>query len=284
MPGDIGPKFFVKNALSAGAIVLSPLYLASLPRPDLVISDFEPCVARYANTFGLPLLSVGNIEFLNRCSHDIDPDDRAAAALAFPVVSNMVPNAHYYFVTSFAQAPIRSARTSLHFPILRTEFLNMARHGDSDHVVVYFNDKAPWRQIVQSLQALPGVTFHCYGSPAKNAVSLGNVHLWPMSDGFMSDLIHSRAVVGGGGFTLATECIYSGKPLLALPFEDHAEQIFNASYLERLGYGQRCRELTPECLSTFLSRAPAYAQNLLGIKHDRNAGLFTALDRMIGVP
>jgi uncharacterized protein (TIGR00661 family) len=280
--GKFDPGFLTRNALNAGGIALSPLYLASIDRPDVVISDFEPCVARYAKTFGIPLLSIGNIEFLSHCSHNISTGDRAAAALAFPVANRMVPGAHHYFVTSFAHAPLRKKNVSIHFPILRPEILNMARQGvGEDAVVVYFNDKAPWRNIVAALQAVPDAAFHAYGSPAKRVATLGNVTLFPMSDGFMSDLIHSRAVVGGAGFTLATECIYSGKPLLALPFANHFEQILSANYLEALGFGQRCRELTPERLRKFLSQADSYRANLSKIVHDRNAGLFSALDRML---
>ena len=281
--GKLGPAFFARNGINLSAIELSPLRLmASLPRPDVVVSDFEPCVARYAGMLNLPLISIGNIEFLTHCSHDIDADDRATAALAFPVVKNMVPGAAHYFVTSFADAPIRSAKTSLHMPIIRPELLNMTRHGiGEDSVVVYFNDKSPWPQIVRTLQMLPDVAFSCYGSPVKSATTLGNVKLWPLGDGFMSDLVHSCAVVGGAGFTLAIECVYSGKPLLALPFDNHAEQIFNAVYLERLGFGQRCRELTPECLRSFLERAPSYARNLAGVSHDGNVGLLSAIDRAI---
>ena len=256
--------------------------------PDVVVSDFEPWTARYASVFGKPLIAVDNIHFMNRFKHDRGliaglPGDRTAAALMHPIVSNMVPLAKRYLVTSFAEAPVAIQPSSLHLPILRPELLDRPTSIGS-HVVAYLNDKADHKSMIGALQGAGG-EFHVYGPKIEAPLELGNgVTVFPMSpEGFMADLASSRAVIGGAGFTLMTEAIYLGKPMLAMPFAGQFEQILNANYLERLGYGDRLiGPLTPEKIGSFLERAPGYRSKLAALpKHDRNTELLSSLDRAI---
>jgi UDP:flavonoid glycosyltransferase YjiC (YdhE family) len=80
-----------------------------------------------------------------------------------------------------------------------------------------------------------------------------------------------------------TEAIHLGKPMLAMPFDGQAEQILNANYLVRLGWGERCAQLTADALRSFLGRAPAYAERLKTFVHDGNAELFRSIDTQVAV-
>ena len=44
-------------------------------------------------------------------------------------------------------------------------------------------------------------------------------------------------MVAGGGFSLLSEAVYLGKPVLAVPLRGQFEQMMNARYLDRKGYG-----------------------------------------------
>ena len=44
-------------------------------------------------------------------------------------------------------------------------------------------------------------------------------------------------MVTGGGFSLLSEAVYLGKPMLSVPLHGQFEQLMNARYLEREGYG-----------------------------------------------
>ena len=59
----------------------------------------------------------------------------------------------------------------------------------------------------------------------------------PSLDGFFADLVSARAVVANSGFSLVTEALHLGKPYLAVPVSHQFEQIFNAYWLEKSGYG-----------------------------------------------
>jgi uncharacterized protein (TIGR00661 family) len=266
------------NLVAGAKMLIEPILLATLPRPDVIITDFEPVVAIYANMLGLPLIAINNLHFADRCSHpkSIVGPYRKLAAISIPAGANVVPDASHYFVPTFVKAPIRKSKTSLHFPILEP----MPKSDQGSYVLVYFNDKAPWGSIIGALQACAPMRFRCYGSGREGTEK--NVTLCPPSDEFVDDFACSGAVIGGAGFTLVARSIYSQKPMLAVPFGDHFEQILNSSYLESLGYGMCCGELTPDAIQSFLQRTPNFAAKLSVVKHDQNAELFNSLDRMLG--
>jgi uncharacterized protein (TIGR00661 family) len=270
----------IKNMPNVAVMNLSPLFLAGLPRPDVVFTDFEPCVARYAKAWGISLVCLDNIHFMDRCAHPhAVATDRNRAISDILVTRGVAPDAQRYMVTTFVNAPIRLPRTSLHMPILRP---NTAQACQSDHgsIVVYFNDLANWPAIVSALKKLSPVKFRCYGSPTVGVD--GNVTLCGVSDQLLEDLACAKAVIGGAGFTFMTECIYTHKPLLTIPFDHNFEQTLNANYLQALGYGQRCSSLTSETVGNFLDQVPTFARNLSSVEHDGNAELFSELDRMLG--
>jgi UDP-N-acetylglucosamine:LPS N-acetylglucosamine transferase len=74
-----------------------------------------------------------------------------------------------------------------------------------------------------------------------------------------------------------SEAVYLHKPMLSIPLEGQFEQVINALYLEKLGYGMYTKQLTMESLKEFLSRVPACQQSLKGYVQEGNTQLLTAL-------
>ena len=72
---------------------------------------------------------------------------------------------------------------------------------------------------LKGLVAKTGIECRIYGMrrDLKEEVVEGNLRFQPFSeDKFISDLATSRAVIGGGGFTLMGEAVYLQKPMLAI--------------------------------------------------------------------
>src|SRR5205823_9055774 len=106
-----------------------------------------------------------------------------------------------------------------------------------------------------------------------------NLTFRPFSEkGFIDDLRTARAVVAGGGYTLMSEAVYLHKPLLSLPVQGQFEQVLNALYLEKLGFGMHAKALDGAVLTEFLSRVPKCAEALKAYSQDGNAKLIAALD------
>jgi uncharacterized protein (TIGR00661 family) len=252
-------------------------------RPELVISDFESFAYYFAKKNELPVISIDNMQIINRCRHELKiPEDVwGSYKVSKAVVKAKLPHCDHYLITTFFFPEVRKRRTSLHPPILRDAVLD-AQTSVGDHVLVYQTSDT-FTELVPTLQRLPG-RFFVYG--LKRDENLGNVTLKGFSeDGFVRDLASARAVIAGGGFSLMGEAVYLGKPLLAVPLEGQFEQTLNALYLESLGYGEYHRSLSETAIASFLYKAPAYAEKLerYPFRADRNQSIFSKLDELIAL-
>jgi uncharacterized protein (TIGR00661 family) len=248
-------------------------------RPELVVSDFESMSYLYAKKHDLPVISIDNMQIINRCALDVEvpEEEQASLQMAKAIVKAKLPHCDHYLVTTFFFPPVRKARTSLFPPILRDAVLDAPR-SVGEHVLVYQTSDT-FRELVPTLQRLPA-RFVVYG--LKRDEELGNVTLKGFSeDGFVRDLASSRAVLAGGGFSLMGEAVYLGKPMLSVPLQGQYEQTLNALYLAKLGYGEYHRELSEPAIAQFLARAPDYAKNVAAHKQDRNTAILAKLDALL---
>ena len=108
----------------------------------------------------------------------------------------------------------------------------------------------------------------------------GNLRYRPFSEtAFIEDLASARAVIAGGGFTLMGEAVYLHKPMLSVPLAKQFEQVMNARYLEREGFGREARSLEdPAVIPRFLEAIPGCEEKLSHYAQDNNALLLSALD------
>jgi uncharacterized protein (TIGR00661 family) len=248
-------------------------------RPELVISDFESFSFLYAKQHDLPVVSIDNMQVINRCQHDVEipEEDQASYRAAKTIVKAKLPHCDHYLITTFFFPPVQRERTTLYPPILRDPVLDAPREV-GDHVLVYQTSDT-FADLVPTLRRLPG-RFLVYG--CRRDQDLGNVQLKDFSEaGFVRDLASARAVLCGGGFSLMGEAVYLGKPVLSVPLKGQFEQTLNALYLKKLGYGEYHRELSAPAIGQFLERAPEYARNVAAHRQDRNHAILGALDRLI---
>ena len=139
--------------------------------------------------------------------------------------------------------------------------------------------------MLQAALAATGLECRIYGMRAglTEAVQDGNLRFLPFSeDRFIADLATSRAVIAGGGFTLMGEAVFLGKPMLAVPLAGQFEQMLNARYLEREGYGMWAPDLDdPAIIPRFLERTPACSRALAGYHQDGNRALLAGVDEFL---
>ena len=254
-------------------------------RPELVISDFESFAALYALRHGVPVVSIDNMQIINRCKHPkaIKKAGRFDFRLVRLAVKAKVPHAYHYLISSFFYPPIRRKFTTLVPPILREE-ISTAQREPRDHVIVY-QRAVNQKDLVAMLKKLP-YPFRVYGTNGKGEKGgdgeEGNVTLRAFSgSGFVEDLRTARAVVAGGGFSLMSEAVSLRIPMLAVPIEHQYEQELNARYLQRLNYGRWSRKLTAGAIDDFMKETEACAEALAGYEPRDNTRLFACLDEII---
>lgn len=251
--------------------------------PDVVISDFETFSYLFAKNHFLPVISVDNMQIINRCKHDpaLLAGHEDAFEMTRSIVKAKLPGAFHYIISTFFYPELRKERTTLAPSILRPDILS-AKSEAGDHLLVYQTSTTN-QALVDGLEA-SGLPCRVYGMRREITAPQveGNLTFMPFSEkGFIDDLRTARAVVAGGGYTLMSEAVYLHKPMLSLPVEGQFEQVLNALYLERLGYGMYAKTLDGDVLKEFLSRVPKCQEALKGYSQDGNTKLIAALDEQL---
>ena len=245
--------------------------------PELVISDFESWTYFYGQAHRLPILSIDNMQILNRC---VIPDDvieghRADFEISKALVKSKLPFANHYLITTFFFPEIRKDKTTLVKPILRPEILS-AKRASGDHLLVY--QTAEGNDELAKTLAETGLECRIYGMrrTIKEEQVEGRLRYRPFSETtFIEDLATSRAVIAGGGFTLMGEAVYLHKPMLSVPVRGQFEQVLNGRYLQKLGYGQYAESLAePREIFSFIEKVPDCARALEGFVQDGNGDLY----------
>ena len=110
----------------------------------------------------------------------------------------------------------------------------------------------------------------------------GNINFKkPSLDGFMRDLVSCKAIIANAGFSLISEALHLGKPYLAVPVKSQFEQIFNAYYIDKMGYGAYWEKLEKEKVDSFLFNLDVYRENLAKYPRQDNSALLAKLDSLI---
>jgi uncharacterized protein (TIGR00661 family) len=251
--------------------------------PDAVISDFESWTYLYAKNHRLPILSIDNMQVIHRCElpDEITEGNRVAFQLTKAFIKTKLPFCDAYFITSFFRPPPRKPDTFLFPPILRPEIL-AARPGDGEHLLVY---QSGGNEALAAALTRAGIEARIYGMrPGLTEEARdGNLRFRPFSEtGFIEDLATCRGVIAAGGFTLMGEAVFLHKPMLSIPLAGQFEQILNARYLEREGYGVAADDLDdPSTLPRFLERLPDCQRALGGYQQDGNRDILNAVDEFL---
>ena len=249
--------------------------------PDLVITDFDGFTYLFAKSHRKPVLSVDNIQMVDRCKHDgeilagVRRDYETARAFVYA----KLPRASHYVITTFFTPPVRKQRTTLVPSLLRAEIL-AAKPERGDHLLVYGRIS---ETAIAALEA-SGVRSHVYGARdgLTEEVQEGSLSYRPFAnEAFIDDLRTARGIVGSAGYSLMSEAVYLRKPMLALPLAGQFEQEMNARYLERRGFGTGASSLDEAALERFLAREPVHEEALAGYEQDGNAEALAAIDSLV---
>jgi uncharacterized protein (TIGR00661 family) len=243
---------------------------------DLVVTDFEPLSCHAGRRKRLPVISIDNQHCLTNTDVTYPRQYRRDASAAKIVTRLMVPRANAYLVTSFFAVQSTRPNTFLFPPILR-ECILQAKPREGEHILVYATSPAP---ALEKLLASVRCSFVAYGFGREGQA--GNIlYKKPSLDGFLAHLIAAKAIIANAGFSLVTEALHLGKPYLAVPVAHQFEQIFNAYYLAKAGYGAYWEGLNKERVESFLYNLPYFREKLASYPRQGNDALFAKLDALI---
>jgi uncharacterized protein (TIGR00661 family) len=275
--GGIGRlRTIARNGRGARSAIRDSIDLYRWPiasfAPDVCLTDFDSFAHVFGKLFGRPVISIDHQHVLTRCVHPASTA-RPLSLTRAVVRAKMLRCAHYV-VTSFYRPPVREharGSTTIVGPILRPEVMAL-EPTVGEHVLVY---QTATRDLVEPLFGLPRQRFVVYG--CGEGGTRANVTLRGFDEvQFLADLASAKAVICNGGYTLMSEALFLGKPVLSVPLRRHGEQQLNASYLEALGLGRRARRPDTATYRAFLDDLPSPRRVPAG-----NAHAFATIDTLL---
>ena len=292
IPG-LGFGYSASNAMSPWRTALGAAsYLSRLPkligrlereiereRPDLVIADFEPALPRAARRRGLPFVSLDHQHFLVTSDFSNLPQaiQWRAAGLG-KVVELYYQGQAATIVSSFCFPPVRAAGRVVQIgSLLRPQVLD-ARPDHRSHLVVYLR-KFGSDRLLQALAAT-GREVRAYGLGTQP--SCGRIHFFAIDERrFIEDLATSYALITTAGNQLLGEALYLGKPVLALPEPNNAEQLIHGHLLanEQTGEWLDFERVDAPALAAFLSRVEYYRSRIVRERLNGNPDALAELRR-----
>jgi uncharacterized protein (TIGR00661 family) len=251
--------------------------------PEVVISDFESWSHLFGLMHRLPIISVDNAQVIPRCQHDAEilKGIRKDFELARTFIKSKLAFSDHYVIATFFRPPLRKERTTLVPPILRPRILQ-ATTSEQDHLLVYQTAEG-YEALAQVLKN-SGMPCRIYGMrrDLKEDVQDENLLFRPFDEQvFVDDLASCRAVVSGGSFTLMGEAVYLHKPMLSVPVGGQVEQVINARYLEREGFGMHAPVIDENSLSAFMKRVPECKARLADYSQDANVECMQTIDELL---
>jgi uncharacterized protein (TIGR00661 family) len=218
--------------------------------PDLVISDFEPFSAWWAWRRRVPFISIDHEHVLTLCKLEHPRSNWFSR-----ITASVVTDCHYigavaYIIVNFFDAPLRVDNAVLAPPIIRP-IVGSLKTEQGEHILLYSTTGEDEEQLLAVLEKFSGQKFYIYGF-GRGFEYENCVFKERSTEGFLADLAGARGVIASAGFSLISECVYLKKKMLLLPLAGQYEQIINAHYIQKLGFGISAEELNEAVLSRFL--------------------------------
>ena len=246
-------------------------------KPNIVITDFEPFTSLASKIFQIPSISIDNQHIITNCRIDIPKKYIRDFITAAIIVRLIVNTANCYLITTFFYPKIKNKRSFLFPPILRSSIIK-AKPKEEGQILVYQTSKT-YERLIPTLKGINEkfIVYYMdrYGKEKNITYRRFN------ETTFIKDLASCKAIITNGGFGLVGEAVHLGKPVLSVPVHKQFEQIANATYIEKLGYGEFHKHLTKEILKKFILNIPKYKESLRSYKREDNSRIIRKLEELI---
>ena len=246
--------------------------------PEVIITDFESFSGLLAQAHRTPLISIDNMQIINRCKVEVPRGYKRDYYLTRLVIRSRIFNARHYLITTFFYPEVSAKGTYLFPPVLREEILQAPR-SRGEHILVY-QTADTYEELLPVLRSIKEETFFIYGLSRQGEERNLSFRAFDESR-FTRDLASARAVITNGGFSLIAEAIYLGKPILSIPIKKQFEQVLNALYVERLGYGKFSENIDQKTVREFFSCLESFEQSLASYRQDGNRLLLRKLHQLL---
>ena len=270
-------NFFGKTMAEMPANLRKVYRIAKSYNPDIIITDFEGVSAAIGALLGIPVICICNIHSVSKLRYHVPARYRKDHVKAMIVIKALFPRADYHLITSFFDLPAKDNDTFLFPPILRKEILRL-KPKNKDYILVYQTSQTN-HDLIDVLRK-SGQKFIIYGFNANRKEK--NIVFRKFNTGiFLKDLEGCKACISNGGYSFLSEAISLHKPILCIPVKGQFEQILNAIFLRRLGYGEFCEQITEKNLKAFITRIKEYRTSLGKVHTEDNSRIIRKIEEII---
>ncbi len=210
-------------------------------RPDVVVNFFD-LIAGFVDLLSLPSVRTPRVAVAHTYLMDhpgaADPPPGGSGRLGLTLLSRIsTSGADTVLGLSFDELPdVGAVRVAP--PLLRPDTALRAA-TDGDYLLAYALNAGYAREVAAWQARHPDVAVHCYvpgGGEGQDLPEQVGFRVHELDDtAFLDHLAGCRAYVGTAGFESLCEAFQLGKPILAVPVDDHYEQAFNAADVRRAG-------------------------------------------------
>lgn len=247
-------------------------------KPNAIVSDFEFYASLLSKLLRIPLISIDNMHVITQCNIEYPDKYKKDKLKAEGVVKSFIVRPKRHIIISYFYPEIKNPqKTIIYPPVLRKEIIEL-KPSYKNHILVYQTSKSN-EKLIKTLKKVKE-KFIIYGFD-KNETDQNLEFKMFNEDEFFSDLQNSRAIITNGGFTLISEALYLKKPVYSVPVKGQFEQILNAIYLDKLGYGEFHEEINKNSLEKFIRKLPKYQKNLKTYYGGDNKALIQELENSI---
>lgn len=239
---------------------MSMMYkLARKFKPDIIVSDFEFYANLLSHMLRIPLISIDNMHVLTEARYSSPHKYLKDRIFSEAVVHAFIQKADRTLIYSYFYPELKNEGTKYVDPIIREEIINLKSTVGS-HILVYQTSDSN-RKLIELLKDNPDKKFIIYGF--HKDLRDDNLLFRTFSETQLYDDFRSaECVITNGGFSFITEALQLEKPVLSIPVNKQFEQILNAIYIDRLGYGEHHDTINQEILDNFLDNTDKYRKNI----------------------
>ncbi|HII08029.1 MAG TPA: teichoic acid biosynthesis protein, partial [Methanosphaera sp.] len=240
---------------------ISKMYkLARKFKPNLIISDFEFYANLLSHILRIPLLSIDNMHVITEAKYDSPAKYARDKIFAEAVVHAFIQKADRTLIYSYFYPPLKNEDTTRYVdPIIRDEIYAL-KPRKGKHVLVYQTSDSN-SQLIELMKNNPEQEFIVYGFH-KDERDENVLYRSFQEQQLFNDFKDAKCVITNGGFSFITEALQLEKPVLSIPVNKQYEQILNAMFIERLGYGEHHDKINQNILDNFLKNLDVYRKNI----------------------
>lgn len=240
---------------------MSKMYkLAREFKPDVVVSDFEFYSNLLSHILKIPLISVDNMHVITDARYKTSSKYMKDRIFAEAVVHAFIQKPKKTLIYSYFYPPLKDPEDTRYINSLIRDEIKKLKPTQKDYILVYQTSDSN-EKLIELLKMNKDIEFRIYGFHRDERDE--NLLYRSFTEEILyNDLKDARCVIANGGFSFITEALELKKPVLSIPVNKQFEQILNAIYIQKLGYGEHHDKINQRILDNFLENVDTYHENI----------------------